>query len=244
MLSTQLIDKKIKDFLSHYDLPFGNRKFFIKHLFPYIFSLDFARDKMVLEIGVGSGYGMWFVSLVARTTLGIDYDFSQCIEASKKGIVTVNSEGTRLGIRDNTFDLILSFQVIEHIPEERLDLFLEEIKRALKKDGLAVISTLNRIQNIKNPEKYEKYKEHHKEFDYDELYSLLKRHFPILDIYGLHITFKHAFFQRLKKWGFLKHPAHFNPVKRFYQNISCTDFKISKTNFKKCIDFLCILKKG
>ncbi len=239
-----MIDQKIKKFLSHYELPFGNRKFFIKHLFPYVFSLDFARDKRVLEIGVGTGYGMWFVSSVASSALGVDYDFSQCVEASKKKIITVNTEGSRLGIRDNVFDLVLSFQVIEHIPEERLDLFLEEIKRVLKKDGVVIISTLNRIQNIKNPRNYEKKCDHHKEFDYDELCNLLKRHFSRLDIYGLHATFRHNLFQRLKKWGFLKHPAHFNPVKRFYQNISYTDFKISKTNFKKCIDFLCILKKG
>ena len=240
------INEKVEDFLSRYNPPFNNRKFFIKHLFPYLFCLDFVKDKKVLEIGIGDGYGMWFISGDAARVVGVDYNFSKCLEAKSKykAMNLVTTEGTRLGFRDNTFDVILTFQVIEHIPEDRLRYFLEEIKRVLKKNGLAVISTLNRVQNMKNPEKYEKYKEHHKEFDYGELRGLLKEHFSMLDIYGLKITFKHGFFQRLKKWGFLDHPSKFNPVKRFYKNISYRDFKVSKTNFKNCIDFLCLLRKN
>ncbi len=42
-------------------------------------------------------------------------------------------------LRDNMFDYVLSLETLEHVPDPRL--FLKEIKRVLKKNGVLVMST-------------------------------------------------------------------------------------------------------
>lgn len=61
---------------------------------------------------------------------------------SKKNISPfVLSDATHLPFRDNLFDLITLFHVIEHIKDDRAA--LKEIRRVLKKNGTALIVTPN-----------------------------------------------------------------------------------------------------
>jgi SAM-dependent methyltransferase len=51
---------------------------------------------------------------------------------------------------DNSFDTVVSFQVIEHIQNDRL--FLQEIQRVLKPGGVALLTTPNRSLSLtRNP---------------------------------------------------------------------------------------------
>lgn len=54
------------------------------------------------------------------------------------------------GLNDNSFDSVVSFQVIEHIKDDHL--FLREIHRVLKPGGLALLTTPNRKMSLtRNP---------------------------------------------------------------------------------------------
>ena len=54
------------------------------------------------------------------------------------------------GLDDNSFDSIVSFQVIEHIQDDML--FLKEIHRVLKPGGIALLTTPNRRMSLsRNP---------------------------------------------------------------------------------------------
>jgi len=53
----------------------------------------------------------------------------------------MKQDGHELPFGDNTFDVLCSFQVIEHL--EKPEHFFKEANRVLKKDGLLIISTPN-----------------------------------------------------------------------------------------------------
>jgi 2-polyprenyl-3-methyl-5-hydroxy-6-metoxy-1,4-benzoquinol methylase len=51
-------------------------------------------------------------------------------------------DAKRVGFEDESFDVVISMEVIEHIAEQSV--FLEEIKRVLRIDGIFILSTPER----------------------------------------------------------------------------------------------------
>jgi SAM-dependent methyltransferase len=109
----------------------------------YIAAKPFVQGKL-LEIGCGEGRGVEILMPLVEEYLGLD-KIQEVIDTLQKkypetefrqAVIPPFSE-----IEDNSFDSIVSFQVIEHIKNDRL--FLEEIHRVLKPGGKAIISTPN-----------------------------------------------------------------------------------------------------
>src|SRR3989338_7384967 len=202
-------------------------KFLAQHLKPYEFLRQEVKDKTVLEIGCGDGYGSFYLAEVAKEVIGIDYE-----------------EAANLQFTDNSFEIVCSFQVIEHIAEDRLSRYLSEVSRVLKDEGKFYLSTLNVEHAVKSPLTYKKHPAHCKEFKLEELKDLLSNLFANVKIYGLRLTLKHRFYQRLKKIGIFNFaPKAVNPVSRFYENVTINDFCIASKNLTKAIDFICICAK-
>jgi SAM-dependent methyltransferase len=109
----------------------------------YIASKPFVKGKL-LEVGCGEGRGVEILMPLVNEYLGLD-KIQEVIEALKKKYPEAKFRQALIppfsGIADNSFDSIVSFQVIEHIQNDRL--FLEEIYRVLKPGGTAIISTPN-----------------------------------------------------------------------------------------------------
>lgn len=167
----------------------------IEHIHRYILAIEIAKDKDVLDIACGEGYGSNLLSKVARTVVGIDIDKKTINEAEYKyktnNLSFVQCEATKLLFDNNTFDVIVCFETIEHIKEyEKL---IAELKRVLKKDGLLILSTPNKRtfsdqRNHKNPF-------HIKEFYFDEFTYLLSSYFKnheILTQEAHHTSFIHS----------------------------------------------------
>lgn len=223
-------------------------KFYAEHLKPYEFLMRKAAGKKILEVGCGDGYGAAYLAKAAGEVTAIDYEEEVILRAQKKYTLSnlsfLTMEAVNLQFEDKSFDFICSFQVIEHIPEDKLASYLSEIKRVLKDDGEFYVSTLNLDHNMKSPLAYEKSPAHYKEFQLEELAALLSEAFRNLEIYGLHLTPRHRFYRRLKRIGILNFlPAAINPVDRFYNKVTPADFKISVDNLRKAIDFVCVCKK-
>jgi SAM-dependent methyltransferase len=98
----------------------------------------------LLEIGCGEGRGVKTLLPFADSYLGLD-KIQEVIDSLRLTFPKVEFRQAVIppfhGIADNSFDTVVSFQVIEHIPNDRL--FLQEIYRVLKPGGKAIISTPN-----------------------------------------------------------------------------------------------------
>lgn len=133
-----------------------------------------------LEIGFGEGYGVPIYKSKVDTLTLIDKSrkhVNQIKRQHKDCIVHLKKVPLMNFIKDNTFDTVISFQVIEHIKD--YNLFLKEINRILKPGGKAYITTPNRLKSIaRNPW-------HFKEFNYDEIFSTLKSSFSKFTIQGI-----------------------------------------------------------
>ncbi|MCK9573320.1 MAG: class I SAM-dependent methyltransferase [Candidatus Omnitrophica bacterium] len=223
-------------------------KFFAKHFKPYELARKDAAGKMVLEIGFGDGYGAAYLAAAAKKVIGVDPTIANIDHARKKyqfsNLEFQVGDATALKFDNECFDMVCSFQVIEHIPEDKLLPYLSEIKRVLKNTGKFYVSTLNLAYAMKSPLTYQKNLDHCKEFTLDELRDLLVQVFLDVQIYGLQLTLKHRFYQRLKRIGIFNFlPKAINPVVIFYNRITIKDFKVVPFNLEKAIDFICICGK-
>jgi 2-polyprenyl-3-methyl-5-hydroxy-6-metoxy-1,4-benzoquinol methylase len=78
---------------------------------------------------------------------------------------------------DNSFDFVVTFQVIEHIQDDHK--FLQEAWRVLKPGGKILLTTVNKDYSLsRNPW-------HVREYRTEELKSLMKKYFSSLDAKGV-----------------------------------------------------------
>ncbi len=209
-------------------------KFFARHLSAYHFALLYVKDKDILEVGFGDGYGADFLAGDANSVMAVDVLKKNVDIASAKyksnNLDFRQASCMDLDFSDGVFDAVVAFQMIEHIPEDELVKSLQNIKRILKKGGSAFISTLNLEKNKKPNRPYNKNPFHIKEFTYEEFDSLIKKVFPKYEIQGLFYSPRLRFYERLKKLGIF--------VDRFYKNITVNEFVWRKENLHHCIDFM------
>ena len=107
----------------------------------------------VLEPGCGEGRGLTLLSPKASSYLAVD-KIQEVIDVLKPKFPSVEFEQMVFppfkGIADNTFDVVISFQVIEHLQDDAG--FLQEIHRVLKPNGQAIITTPNiKMTLTRNP---------------------------------------------------------------------------------------------
>jgi len=217
-----------------------------RHFCAYTFARDFVRDKEVMDIGCGEGYGSDFLSGFARSVWGIDYD-QAVIEYGKEKYHKPNLTFSVLDIKnldrvEKKFDVICSFQNIEHIRDtEKL---LTSIAGLLNEGGVFICSTCN-IKDASPGSKTPFNKFHVREYEVSEFKEMLSRHFSYVELSGLRRKFILKLNIRLKKIGLFNFlPDKLNPVKRFFARASCRYFFWSKEKLDSCLDFIAVCKKG
>ena len=224
-------------------------QFIAQHMSAYAFARAHAIGKRVLEIGFGSGHGTAYLAEAAQEVIAIDMAPGNipraCADYPRTNLKFVQMDATHLTFPNESFDLVCSFQVIEHIPESLLLKYLSEIFRVLRSSGLFCVSTLNLAHNMKPKRPYEKLIYHEKEFTAPELNALLKQVFPIVKMYGLHLSRTHRVFHRLKRWGLERvGPKSLNPVARFYEQASPKDFVVKRDISSAAIDLIALCQKS
>ena len=153
----------------------------------YIFARDFCKDKAVLEIGCGVGYGSSFLKRKgAIFAIGgdISSNLLKCATVlgyKSDGLGFVCLDAVNLPFQDESFDVIVMFEVIEHLKKPRK--FLAQAVRILKPGGLFICSTPNkRISSPFTPWPMVSYHRH--EFWAKEFVALLKEYFRNVELYG------------------------------------------------------------
>jgi ubiquinone/menaquinone biosynthesis C-methylase UbiE len=158
----------------------------LMHLNAYEEAAKVASGKKVLEIGCNTGYGTKIISNVCRRIIGVDLSASALRVAAERysgeNIDYLLIDGSKLPFADSEFDLIISFQVIEHISNYKT--YLSELKRVLSFDGMAIFTTPNaRVRLDPGMKPWNEF--HVREFTADELGDLLGTWFPRVEIQGL-----------------------------------------------------------
>ncbi len=145
----------------------------------YYLSQDYISGK-VLEVGCGEGRGIELIAPIADSFTGVD-KIADVIDNLKYKYPTGNFHQMVIppftGLENNAFDVVISFQVIEHIKND-LE-YLNEIYRVLKPGGKALITTPNISMSLsRNPW-------HIREYTANELTRLAKKVFQKVEMKGI-----------------------------------------------------------
>jgi SAM-dependent methyltransferase len=96
----------------------------------------------VFENGCGVGMYVEKLSLQGGEVIGLEFDFERALEAHINSLHITNAAGEYLPFPSQSFDLILSHEVIEHVQDDLVA--IAEMVRALKPGGRLVLFCPNR----------------------------------------------------------------------------------------------------
>lgn len=158
-----------------------------------------GRPIRVLDIGCGEIYCLktFYRSFVCKKAdviakyIGVDID-SECLDKVKREsalcLQTCNGKvftqdltvRPKLKVSDRYFDLVVCFEMIEHINPKFVRSILDEVDRVLSSDGVFLLSTPNATgSNSKLP------KDHFHEWGYEELCEILEQVFVLKSSVGV-----------------------------------------------------------
>jgi SAM-dependent methyltransferase len=156
-----------------------------EHLARYTFASRLARGKRVLDAGCGAGYGSAELAHAAHCVVGIDVaaeavDFARA-NYRLPNLLFEQASCAALPHPDSSFDLIVAFEVIEHLENWRE--FLREVRRVLAASGQFIVSTPNRLYYTESRGSEGANPFHVHEFDFEEFRSELKSIFPHVSMF-------------------------------------------------------------
>lgn len=117
----------------------------LMHLRAYDEAVARGAGRDVLDVGCNTGYGTMRFAPVAGRVVGVDVS-PRAIEAALERTSDGRPEfllttGFELPFAPGSFDLVTSFQVLEHVPDPRA--FLRELARVLRPGGMVILATPN-----------------------------------------------------------------------------------------------------
>lgn len=115
-----------------------------EHAARYVYAMPFVENKTVLDIACGTGYGIGLLRSKAKFVTGVDIDPAAAREAKFEcgdNASVLLGNGLGLPFHDAGFDVITSFETLEHLHERNQ--FLAELRRVLRPGGMLVLSTPN-----------------------------------------------------------------------------------------------------
>jgi len=171
-------------------VPGTRGEIWLEHWHRYHFAARWARGRRVLDVACGEGYGAALLARGASRVTGVDLSAEAVAHArgAYGGVANlefVEASCTRLPFPDASFDLVVSFETLEHIAEQAP--FLDEVARVLAPEGLLLLSCPNKLE-------YSDKRNHANEFHVKELYreeldALVASRFPAIAWYGQRPTF-------------------------------------------------------
>ena len=156
-----------------------------EHLARYTFAARLARGKRVLDAGCGAGYGSAELAHAAQAVVGIDYALDAVGHARENyrlpNLFFEQGSCAAMPHRDSTFDLVVAFEVIEHLANWRE--FLREARRVLAPNGQFIVSTPNKLYYTESRGAEGANPFHVHEFEFEEFRAELKAIFPHVALY-------------------------------------------------------------
>lgn len=150
-----------------------------QHIGRYLWACSAAPDRRVLDAGCGMAYGTAMLAEAgAREVVGVDLAeevLSTVREQVPSGVRLERADLRELPFDEGSFDLVVCFEVIEHIVDQ--EAVVAEFARVLAPDGVLLASTPNRaVSDEDNPH-------HLRELLPEELEGLLAGHFERVELF-------------------------------------------------------------
>lgn len=169
------------------------REIWYEHWHRYAFARPLAAGKRVLDAACGEGYGSALLADVAAEVTGVDIDAASIAHARERYAGKANlryqcADATALPFADAAFDLVVSFETLEHLAAQ--EQLLAGFARVLDDDGVLLISSPDKrvyseLAGFRN-------EFHVRELYREELLDLLRPHFPDVRLYGQKLLFQSA----------------------------------------------------
>lgn len=156
-----------------------------EHINRYAFALCYVRNRVVLDVACGIGYGAQYLKRQANCVVGGDISEEALRYASRDfsmvGLDFLRLDAQALPFADESFDVIVSFETIEHLPN--YEAFLDDCSRCLTPQGTFICSTPNKRISSPDSSKTSSVSHAH-EFYPDEFIQLINNYFTNLRLYG------------------------------------------------------------
>jgi SAM-dependent methyltransferase len=124
-----------------------------RHLAAYRWIAAQAGGKRVLDAGCGEGYGSALLAGVAAQVVGLDREEAVAVARGRHRAPNLEyrvHDLERVGALGERFDLVVSCQVIEHLPDPAG--FLRGLAACVAPGGRLVVTTPNRLRTlVENP---------------------------------------------------------------------------------------------
>jgi 2-polyprenyl-3-methyl-5-hydroxy-6-metoxy-1,4-benzoquinol methylase len=159
-----------------------------EHLERYHYTKAFTKNKKVLDIACGCGYGSYIIvnEGEAAEVFGVDLDNDSIRYAnhrfSNEKIKRKVGDAQEF-IEDCAYEIIVSFETIEHLP--KYERFLQNMAITLKKDGYFFVSTPivhKTSTECKNPF-------HVIEWSFEDFQTLVSKYFIIEEVFIQNVFF-------------------------------------------------------
>ncbi len=154
-----------------------------RHLAAYLYARNLAPGLRVLDAGCGEGFGTEYLAEVAASVTGVDYS-PEAIDSARrrwsrpglefrvKDLVAVEPDG-------ETWDLVVNFQVLEHIDND-LE-FLRRLRSCVAPGGRLMLTTPNILQSVsENPCHVREYRPE----EFERRIASVFDDFSLLGVYG------------------------------------------------------------
>jgi 2-polyprenyl-3-methyl-5-hydroxy-6-metoxy-1,4-benzoquinol methylase len=156
-----------------------------RHVAAYRHAATLVAGRRVLDAGCGEGFGTSTLAPIAAEVVGVDYSQDAVEECrrlwcgpSRPNLRFERVDLTNPGDFRERFDVVFSFQVLEHIHDSQS--FLRALRERLAPGGVLVLTTPNRLRTVsENPY-------HVREYTADELRAELSAVFDQVTIRGVH----------------------------------------------------------
>jgi SAM-dependent methyltransferase len=152
-----------------------------RHLAAYRFAAARARGLSVLDAGCGEGYGAALLAGVAARVVGVDRPEAVAVARGRHREPHLEFRALDLGALDRLgerFDLVCSFQVLEHVVDPPA--YLRALLARTAPGGELIVTTPNRLMTVvENPY-------HLREWTAPELLALATPVVPGVQLLGVH----------------------------------------------------------
>ena len=159
------------------------------HWLRYEFARRFSEGKRLLDLGCGHGAGFLVLRGVCQEYVGVDVDSSAiewaqgCFGNDSCKPTFVTADELRQNARLRNFDVVTSFETIEHVWNPRAH--IEQARTLLRPGGILLLSTPNGTLSSHRKERF-RTPYHIDEYSVHELSHLLDGYFDVVEYYGIY----------------------------------------------------------